>query len=135
MAGLSVNTKHTGIVSDFSNSGNPIVNLDRASKKIVVKVRDSKEIEKGDKLEFTIQADNNTHYLANLLSHSTASSPHSHNSTPNIPIHHDGKSATSSRSEKEATKSVEDRKFDPKTKGAPRTDSEKRDRKFLRKDK
>jgi hypothetical protein len=134
MAGITVNSKHTGTVSDFSNSGNPVVKLERASKKIVVKVREGKEIDKGDKLEFTIQSDNNTHFLANLLSHASAGSPHNHNSTPNIPIHHDGKSATSSRSEKEATKSVEDREFDPTTDGAPRTSSEKRKRKFLRED-
>ena len=134
MAGLSVNDTLTGTVSDFTNSGNPIVEIERASKRIVVKSREGKEIEKGDKLKFSIQSDNPDHYLASMLSHAEAGSTYNLNSTPNIPIHHDGKSATSSRSEKNATADVEDREFDPKTHGAPNRPSKKRKRKFLRSD-
>jgi len=134
IVGISVNETHTGTVSDFTNSGNPIVKLPQATKRIVVNARDGKQIDEGDNLKFSIQSTNRDHHLANLLSHAPAGTHHNHNSTPNIPIHHDGNSATASRSEKSATQSVEDRKFDPKTHGAPKTSKEKPKRKFLRTD-
>jgi|AntRauMinimDraft_3_1070383.scaffolds.fasta_scaffold00459_9 phage replication-related protein YjqB (UPF0714/DUF867 family) len=132
MAGLSVNTKHDQVVSDFSNSGNPIVELEQAEKKVVVAAPDGKEIEKGDLLEFTIREENHTHYVANLLTHAPSGTHHHINSEPNIPLHHDGKSASSSRSEREATDSLKDREFDPKTHNAPDLEKGKRKRKFLR---
>jgi hypothetical protein len=97
-------------------------------------VRDGKQIDKGDSLKFSISENNRTHYLANLLSHAPEGTHHNHNSTPNIPIHHDGKSATASRSEKSATQSIDDRDFDPQTHGAPKTSKETTKRKFLRSD-
>ncbi|MDS0284054.1 hypothetical protein [Haloarcula onubensis] len=133
--GISVNSTHTGTVSDFTNSGNPVVELPQATRRIVVKARKEKKIEEGDNLKFSIQSTNRDHHLASLLSHAPDGTHHNHNSTPNIPIHHDGNSATASRSEKSATQSVDDRKFDPKTHGAPKTSKEKSKRKFLRTDK
>ncbi|MDL0137666.1 hypothetical protein PNP85_13960 [Halobacterium salinarum] len=100
--------RYEGSVDDFSNAGNPIIKPGMGAKRTVVMDRDNREIEIGDRISFTIEEENYDHYKAELLGHRSVTS--GYDTPPNIPIHHDGQSVGSTRSESDASKSVEDRK-------------------------
>lgn len=123
-------TKYQGKIVEKSNSGNPVIKRDEWDKKVVVIIAE-KSVTRGETIEFFIQKEHGDHYAA-VPSGKAPVSNAEYNSSPNIPIHHDGKSVGSSRSEKKASESVEDRKFNPKTHDAPELESEKRSRKHLR---
>ena len=99
--------RYEASVDGFSNSGNPVIKPGMGAKRTVVMTPDNKEIELGDRVSFTIQKEFSNHYQANLNRHRSVTS--GYNSPPNIPIHHDGQSVGSTRSESDASKSVEDR--------------------------
>ena len=111
MSGPSIDNEYDGSVSDFSNSGNPVVEPGMGAKKTVVMAPEDHEIEVGDRVAFVITYEYESHYEADLLRHRSVTS--GYETPPNIPIHHDGQSVGSTRSEGEASKSVEDREFDP----------------------
>jgi hypothetical protein len=123
-------TKYEGEVVEKSNSGNPVIKRGEWDKKVVV-ITTETSVNRGETIEFFIQKEHGDHYAAVPSGKAPVSNP-GYNSSPNIPIHHDGKSVGSSRSEKKASESVGDREFNPKTHGAPELESEKRSRKHLR---
>lgn len=100
--------RYEGSVDDFSNSGNPIVKPGMGEKRTVVIDNSDDKIEIGDRIAFTIKKEYNDHYQAELNEHRSITA--GYNSSPNIPIHHDGQSVGSTRSEADASKSVENRK-------------------------
>lgn len=100
--------RYESSVDDFSNSGNPIVEPGMGAKRTVVIDRENREIEVGDRVSFTIEKEYHDHYKAELNGHRRVTA--GYDTQPNIPIHHDGQSVGSTRSESETSKSVEDRK-------------------------
>lgn len=122
--------KLNGTVVDFSNSGNPVVRRGKWDKKVVIVTDDSADIDERDTVQFVIQSEAGDHYRAVPSGRAPVSKP-DYDSSPNIPIHHDGKSVGSSRSESKAMESPDDKEFNPKTHNAPELESEKRSRKFL----
>lgn len=116
-------------VSRTSNSGNPVIKRAEWNKEVVVVVDDS-NIREGDTIEFIIQREQGDHYVATACGGKSVSLPE-YDSTPNMPIHHDGKSVGSSRSTKKSFESVEEKEFNPKTHNAPKLESERRERKHL----
>lgn len=113
MSGPEIDKRYEGAVDDFSNSGNPVVNPGMGAKRTVVLAPDEHNIDVGDRIEFIIRYEYESYYEAELQRHRSVRSGYS--SPPNIPIHHDGQSVGSTRSEREASKSLEDREFDPET--------------------
>ncbi|WP_257298341.1 hypothetical protein [Haloarchaeobius sp. FL176] len=95
-------------VDEFSNSGNPIVYPGMGGKRTVIIAPSNRDIEVGDRVTFTIEEENKDHYKANLNGHRRVRAGYS--TPPNIPIHHDGQSVGSTRSESDASKAVKDRK-------------------------
>jgi len=138
MASPSKNEQHSGSVSGFSSSGNPIVNKGTWDKRAVVVVSDSDGISRGDKITFTIQKEHSDHYQSAPVGEGAAKvSKPDYSSSPNISIHHDGKygeSVGDTRSQKQTNASISEREFNPKTHGAPEVSKDKRERKFLRQD-
>jgi hypothetical protein len=139
MTGLLKGKQYAGHIVDFSNSGNPVVKNPIGSKRVVVVVENSKSISRGDKIKFRVKREHGDHYQASRVGdgRSKVSKP-DYSSPPNIPIHHDGKygeSVGDTRPQSEANASIEDRKFDPETHGAPEPSSHRRDRSHLRPDK
>jgi len=110
----SFGKKYEGSVAKFSNSGNPIVKPGMGAKRTVVHAPDDHDIEEGDRITFKINRERDSYYQAKLINHRSVTA--GYNTPPNIPIHHDGQSTGSTRSEREATKSVDKRGFDPETK-------------------
>lgn len=98
-------------VSDISNSGNPICRNGSWEADVVIITRDDATYETGEKIEFVIKKKEGGHYQALLKEESPVSKPN-YGSTPNIPIHHDGKHGQSvgdTRSEGHAMKDPKDR--------------------------
>lgn len=125
----SLREQHTGTVADFSNSGNPVVKKPQWDKRAVVMVSDDASLSRGDRIRLTLQREHSDHYQGSRVGDggATVSKP-SYNSTPDIPIHHDGKygeSVGDTRPRKAATQSIEDRAFNPKTHGAPKLERNK----------
>lgn len=134
MPDVNIDGKYEGVVTDFSNSGNPVVKPGGSSKRTVVVAPDGVEIEDGDRITFVVRSEHESHYEAKLVDRSAPEMKYTDTSRPSIPIHHDGTSVGSSRSDDEAMKSVADREFDPKTHDAPPLERDKPKRRFLRSD-
>jgi hypothetical protein len=100
--------RYQGTVDEFSNAGNPIVHPGMGGKRTVIMTPDEHDIEPGDTVAFSIKQENGDHYLAELIGHRRVRAGYS--TPPNIPIHHDGRSVGSTRSEADASKPVDERK-------------------------
>jgi hypothetical protein len=122
--------KITAQVVETSNSGNPVIKRPNWDKKVVV-VTEDRGYTRGDSIAFIIQQEHGDHYAA-VPPENAPVSPPEYDSSPNIPIHHDGKSVGTSRSEKKSMESVEEKEFNPKTHNAPELESDKRTRSHLR---
>ena len=136
MAGHIERKQHSGAVSGFSGSGNPVVKKQNWDKRIVVVVEDNDEISKGDTIKFTVQKDHSDHYQAARVGEGSAKvSKPNYSSSSNIPLRHDGKygqSVGETRREKETNTPPSEREFDPTTHGAPEVSKNKRKRKYFR---
>jgi hypothetical protein len=137
MGQLSTTVQYSGPVSGFSGSGNPVIRKSAWDKRVVV-VTDETKPDYGEKITFTIQKEHDDHYQATIPGEGAepVSKP-DYSSSPNVPIHHDGKhgqSVTDTRSKKQSFASPEERDFNPKTHGAPDPPNRQKDRKFLRAD-
>lgn len=130
--------QYRGVVDGFSGSGNPVVRKEGWEKRAVIVTDDSEDITVGDEITFTVQADHSDHYQATPVGEGKANvSKPNYSSSPNIPIHHDGKHGESvgeTRDKRETYKSPDEREFNPKTYGAPKLSKDKPKRKFLRQD-
>lgn len=125
MASPEKEEKLNGPVVDSSNSGNPIVKRSKWDKRVVIITDDASDVEEGDTIQFIIQSEAGDHYRAVPSGRAPVSQP-DYDSSPNIPIHHDGKSVGSSRSDAKAMESPDKKEFNPKTHGAPKLEREKR---------
>jgi len=120
MGELDEDERYVGSVSGFSGSSNPIIEDSELDKRIVVVVNNA-DIERGDVLDCIIQKEHGNHYQA-LRRRDTPVTKPQRSGEPNVPIHHDGKHGETvgdTRSEQQSYQSVEERKFNPKTHGAP----------------
>ena len=123
---VGVGDNHTAKVTSFSNSGNPVLRSNGPAKRIVVLCDDSEEIDRGEPVDCIIQKEHSDHYLALPTEDAPITKP-DYSSSPNIPIHHDGKhgeSVADTRNEWHSNQSVEAREFNPKTHGAPPVDTD-----------
>lgn len=111
MAELDIGKTVEWRISDISNSGNPICRSGSWEHDVVVITNDEDTFETGETIEFVIKKKEGGHYQALLKEECNVSNPN-YNSSPNIPIHHDGKHGESvgdTRSEGHAMKSVDER--------------------------
>ncbi|MUV90233.1 hypothetical protein GJ629_10310 [Halapricum sp. CBA1109] len=105
------NRIYRGEVSEISTDGNPLIRHSDWDKSVVVITEDSETFTRGDTVEFVIKKEVGKRYQA-LLSHKAPAVKPQYGSRAVIPIHHDGKdnqSVGDTRSEKHATKSIEER--------------------------
>jgi len=102
---------YRGEVCDVSTRGNPIVRHSDWDMSVVIITEDSETFSEGDQVKFVVKKEVGKRYQA-LLSHKApAVKPH-YGSKAVIPIHHDGKdnqSVGDTRSERHATKSMDER--------------------------
>jgi hypothetical protein len=105
------NRIYRGEVSGTMNGGNPVIRHSDWDKHVEIITEDSVTVPEGDQVKFVVKKDIGDRYQA-LLSHKApAVKPH-YGSRAVIPIHHDGKdnqSVGDTRSERHATKSVDER--------------------------
>lgn len=108
MAHLKVGGILEVAIDRISNSGNAVIEGNANGALALLK---SGDWEEGDTVTVKITAKQGNTYTAVPMSEEAgASAP---------PLHHDGKSAGKTRSMNDAFASIEDRKFDPETHGAP----------------
>ncbi len=135
MGKINIDKQHSGSVTGFTNSGNPVVTKKKWDKRVVVVTGDTEEISVGTRLQFSISCEHSDHYQAAAAGEgkSVVSKP-DYSGSPNIPIHHDGKHGESvgdTRSKKKTFKSPDERETDPETYYAPKLNKEKPDRTHL----
>lgn len=102
---------YRGEVSEISTDGDPIIRHSDWDKSVIVITEDSETFSGGDKVEFVVKEEVGKRYQA-LLRHKAPAVKPQYGSRAIIPIHHDGKdnqSVGDTRSEKHATKSIEER--------------------------
>lgn len=102
---------YRGRVSENTENGNPIVRNSDWDKSVVIITEDSETFSSGDQAKFVVKREVGERYQA-LLSHKAPTVKPHYQSAAVIPIHHDGKdnqSVGDTRSEKHATKSLDER--------------------------
>jgi hypothetical protein len=121
---LSQREQYSGTVQSYSSSNNLVLKNPKWDKRVVVVIDDDTDLSKGDSATFTIQAEHPDHYQAALVGQGKAKvSKPDYSSSPNVPVHHDGKygeSVGDTRPEKKSFQSIKEREFDPQTYGAPK---------------
>lgn len=111
MSSPTFNRVYQGEVSETSISGNPIIRYEEWEMSVVVITEEKETFSEGDSIKFVVKQQEGQRYQA-LLSHKAPVVKPNYRSKAVIPIHHDGKdnqSVGDTRSEKHATRSVDER--------------------------
>ena len=116
---LKKGSTYEGRVIRFSQSDNLVVREYSTDVEVVILIDEVKNVEKGDTVEFRITQTGGDHHVATPTGDKRIKKPE-YTSSPNIPLHHDGKHGQSigeTRPDSFSFHSPSD--YDPRTRGAP----------------
>lgn len=118
---LNKDNSYKGKVIRFSQSNNLVVREYSSNEEVVVLVNETHNVEQGDTVEFKITQTGDDHHIAKPNKDRRIEKAE-YDSSPNIPLHHDGKHGQSvgdTRPESFSISSPHEKEYDPEIKGAP----------------